>query len=78
LDENGVSKDRLIPVGLGETQLVNNCGDGVKCSELEHQLNRRTEFKLISKTININEINSSGKTQPRVDPCTNCPHQPQP
>ena len=30
--------------GYGETQLVNHCADGVKCSEEEHQLNRRSEF----------------------------------
>jgi len=77
LSDNGIQKDRLVAVGLGETQLVNNCADGIRCSELEHQLNRRTEFKLISKIIQIKEINSSGKT-PRVDPCKNCPHEPQP
>ena len=31
----------------GESVLVNNCGDGVPCTEEEHQLNRRTEFKVI-------------------------------
>ncbi len=31
----------------GESVLVNNCGDGVPCTEVEHQLNRRTEFKVI-------------------------------
>ncbi|MBI9042641.1 OmpA family protein [Lutibacter sp.] len=33
--------------GFGETQLVNKCSNGVKCSEAEHQLNRRTEFIII-------------------------------
>lgn len=33
--------------GFGETQLVNKCSNGVKCSEDEHQLNRRTEFVII-------------------------------
>jgi outer membrane protein OmpA-like peptidoglycan-associated protein len=78
LVDNGVNKDRLIAVGLGESQLVNNCSNGVPCSELEHQLNRRTEFKLISKIIEIKEINSSGLSAPRVDPCKGCPHEPQP
>lgn len=40
----GISKDRLTAKGLGETRLVNNCRDGVECSEEEHAQNRRTEF----------------------------------
>lgn len=39
--------DRIYGKGYGETQLLNKCADGVKCSEKEHQLNRRTEFKII-------------------------------
>ncbi len=31
----------------GESVLVNNCGDGVPCTEEDHQLNRRTEIKVI-------------------------------
>jgi outer membrane protein OmpA-like peptidoglycan-associated protein/tetratricopeptide (TPR) repeat protein len=33
--------------GFGETQLVNKCSNGIKCSEAEHQMNRRTEFIII-------------------------------
>ncbi len=44
LIKNGVSPDRLIGKGYGEYQLVNECADGVKCSEEAHQLNRRSEF----------------------------------
>lgn len=43
----GISKDRIIAKGYGESQLLNACGNGIKCSEEEHQLNRRTEFKVI-------------------------------
>ncbi|WP_374540545.1 OmpA family protein, partial [Flavobacterium sp.] len=41
---NGINKERLTAKGYGETQLLNNCVDGVKCSEEEHQQNRRSEF----------------------------------
>ncbi len=41
---NGVDASRLIGKGYGETLLVNKCADGVKCSEEEHQANRRSEF----------------------------------
>lgn len=30
--------------GYGDTQLLNGCEKGVKCTEEEHQLNRRSEF----------------------------------
>ncbi len=43
----GVEADRIIAVGFGESQLRNGCKDGVKCSEEEHQYNRRTEVKVI-------------------------------
>lgn len=47
LVKNGVNPSRLTGRGYGETQLVNQCADGVKCSEEEHQLNRRSEFIII-------------------------------
>ena len=43
----GISKSRLKAKGYGESQLVNNCGNDVECSEEEHTQNRRTEFKII-------------------------------
>lgn len=44
LINNGVATNRLTGRGYGETQLVNLCSDDVKCSEEEHQMNRRSEF----------------------------------
>ncbi|MCX2681981.1 OmpA family protein [Galbibacter sp. EGI 63066] len=44
LIERGISSSRISGSGYGETHLVNSCGNGVRCSEAEHQLNRRTEF----------------------------------
>ena len=48
LVKNGIAADRLTSEGLGETELVNKCADGVPCSEEDHQLNRRSEFIIIS------------------------------
>ncbi|WP_394344692.1 OmpA family protein [Flavobacterium restrictum] len=48
LIKNGIDSSRLTGKGYGETQLVNNCTDGVSCSEEEHQSNRRSEFIIIS------------------------------
>lgn len=44
----GVSPKRLTARGFGESELVNDCGDGVECSEADHQANRRTEFKILA------------------------------
>jgi outer membrane protein OmpA-like peptidoglycan-associated protein len=43
----GIERSRIIAIGYGESRLLNRCADGVSCSETEHQLNRRTEFKVI-------------------------------
>jgi len=44
---NGIAKSRLIARGYGETKLLNHCGNGVNCSEQQHQENRRTEIKVL-------------------------------
>ena len=44
MDKN-IAPERITSYkGYGEYKLVNDCGDGVKCSDDEHQANRRTEF----------------------------------
>jgi outer membrane protein OmpA-like peptidoglycan-associated protein len=42
----GISENRIKGKGYGESMLVNECGNGVTCTEEEHQQNRRTEFKV--------------------------------
>lgn len=49
LAKRGINKNRLTAKGYGETQLVNNCDDGVSCSETEHQLNRRSTFVIVKQ-----------------------------
>lgn len=49
LTTHGISKNRLVAVGYGETRLVNDCADGVECSEEEHQQNRRTTVRVLKK-----------------------------
>lgn len=44
LVSKGIAKSRLTANGYGESRLVNNCKDGTKCSEAEHQQNRRSTF----------------------------------
>jgi outer membrane protein OmpA-like peptidoglycan-associated protein len=45
---NGIAKSRLVAKGYGETKLTNNCGNGVNCSDEQHQANRRTEIKVLN------------------------------
>ena len=42
----GVDPARISGRGYGETELVNNCSNGVPCSEAAHEKNRRSEFIL--------------------------------
>jgi len=47
----GISPDRISGKGYGERQLTNGCSNGVRCSEEEHQLNRRTEFVIVNPEV---------------------------
>ncbi|TAE90164.1 MAG: OmpA family protein, partial [Runella slithyformis] len=48
LVRKGISPERLAANGYGESELVNDCSNGINCGEGDHQLNRRTEFKITS------------------------------
>ncbi len=45
----GIDANRLTGAGYGEERLVNQCSNGVKCTEEEHQLNRRSEFIVVER-----------------------------
>ncbi len=47
LFKRGVSRNRITFKGYGETKLVNQCADGVSCTEAQHQQNRRSEFTIL-------------------------------
>ncbi|CAM4182263.1 OmpA family protein [Flavobacterium antarcticum] len=48
LIKDGINSSRMTAKGFGETELVNNCSDGIECSEVQHQMNRRSEFIIIA------------------------------
>ena len=48
LQTKGVNSSLLVANGFGEKRLKNRCKDGVSCTEREHYVNRRTEFRLIN------------------------------
>ena len=43
----GIAKERVAGEGLGEIKLINQCANGVKCSDKDHELNRRSEFIIL-------------------------------
>lgn len=47
VEKGGIAKERITGKGYGESVLINKCANNVKCSEAEHQENRRTEFKVL-------------------------------
>ena len=76
LVDKGVDRDRLVPRGYGETMTANRCVNQVPCSEKEHQMNRRTEFRVLGckgctdpKTAKLSKPNENAK----VSVCKGCP-----
>jgi C-terminal peptidase prc len=57
LVSKGVSRNRLVAVGYGKTKLINKCGDGVDCTEEEHQQNRRTTFRVLGYANSLSAAN---------------------
>ncbi|MES2620787.1 MAG: OmpA family protein [Bacteroidota bacterium] len=52
----GIATESLVAKGYGETKLVNNCTNGAKCTEEEHQKNRRTTFRVVSAKLTLESI----------------------
>ena len=48
LISKGVNSSLLVANGYGESKTKNRCKEGVSCTEREHAVNRRTEFRLIN------------------------------
>ena len=40
-----------LPMGYGESRLLNRCSNGVNCSEYEHELNRRSVFRIVANDL---------------------------
>jgi len=47
----GIVPLRVSGKGFGETQLINNCSNEIKCSEEQHQLNRRVQFIVVNPEV---------------------------
>ena len=75
--KRGVSSKGLSYKGFGESKIINQCLDGVTCTDEEHALNRRTEYIISgllpcdgSEIIASNRIAASGQNgnSEEVDP----------
>ena len=74
LEQRGVSRERLVARGYGETKPVNNCNNNIPCSEREHQFNRRTEFRVLADGDGGGvEAVSRPREDIEVSRCKNCP-----
>lgn len=54
----GIDKNRIFGKGYGEDRLIEECRSCYSCSEEQHQVNRRTEFRIVSGGDDV-ENNSS-------------------
>lgn len=74
LVEKGIDRNRLVARGYGETMSTNKCVNYIPCTEKEHQMNRRTEFRVLNckdcrEGLKISAPNDNAK----VDKCVGCP-----
>jgi len=47
LVSQGVSAERIVSEAYGEQKLLNGCDDNTPCSEAQHKINRRSDFKVV-------------------------------
>ncbi len=76
LIEHGVERDRLVPRGYGESIPTNKCVNAIPCSEREHQMNRRTEFRVLGCKDCLDDAKkklSRPNENAHVSKCNGCP-----
>jgi outer membrane protein OmpA-like peptidoglycan-associated protein len=76
LVSNGIERDRLVPRGYGESMASNQCVNLIPCTEKEHQMNRRTEFRVLGCKDCVDDskkILSAPNANAKVDKCHGCP-----
>ena len=74
--DKGVERDRLVPRGYGEGMTSNRCKNRIPCTEQEHQMNRRTEFRVLGCKDCVDKLKeklSAPNPNAKVDKCKSCP-----
>jgi len=54
----GIERNRLTAKGFGDSEIINQCIQGIECTEEEHQMNRRSEFILMNKDLSTIEADA--------------------
>lgn len=78
LISKNIDADRLVAKGYGETRLLNGCADGIDCTEEEHQLNRRTELRILSENYVSKKQKFDERTAKPIAPPTTPPAETKP
>ena len=60
VSRKGIAAARIKARGMGEVQIRNHCENNVKCSDEEHEYNRRTEVRVTKLAENVG-VRYSGK-----------------
>ena len=63
----GISRNRIINKGYGESFLVNKCSDNVPCTDEEHAQNRRIELFAVGTINNDGVVNITYNAAPAPD-----------
>lgn len=58
LEDQGIEADRMEISFYGERQLTNRCADGVRCNEIQQQMNRRSDIRIINEELNLNSCST--------------------
>ena len=48
-----IELNRVSATGKGEQEIRNRCLNNIDCSDIEHEYNRRTEFRVLSISPNV-------------------------
>lgn len=73
LCKRGIERSRIIAKGYGEVSPVNDCRNQIKCDERQHQMNRRSEFRILGCRNCEEQMKSTPNDNTKVDPCVGCP-----
>lgn len=68
LVSKGIKENRIEAVGYGERNILNDCINGIDCTDEEHRLNRRTEFKILAGPTTIEVKKSDIGDQKKKEP----------
>lgn len=67
LASGGIDPNRMALSFYGESQLTNQCADGVPCNEIQQQMNRRSDIRIINEDLHLNTCSTLNPNEPVVE-----------